>query len=172
MYSEAFPGLNVIIRANGSDLEEYQDEDNVSTQDAAFSAVERYVEAVNDANLSIELRMEQHFCYKEYDILMAVYIDGVKAASPMLHACPDKPLTKHVCEGVRRFDGSQWYLQKFCFAPIETSKFVTCVNILKETDNPGSGRTNGCRSPTEALQCRRHCSQSPTRQDRYEDGTS
>lgn len=124
MRLDAVPGLEIALRVNLQDLKEYEDaEGEVAGQDGRNNAAVRYVEAVSGANFSVEFRTDRRFTYRNADLEMSVYLDGVFAEGQVYYARPthgghnDKTVS-----GRADTENGQFLFRRFAFADLETSK--------------------------------------------------
>ena len=112
--------IEVVIRVNGQELKEYDDED-ASNDDE--SSVSKYVEATSGAEFQVVTSAPISYQFSSDALAIKIYLDGVYVENGLV-------LKEHVrglCawqwqrtfHGAKSFDGNRWELKPFKFVEIK-----------------------------------------------------
>ena len=110
--------IEVVIRVNGQELKEYDDED-ASNDDE--SSVSKYVEATSGAEFQILTSAPKLYRFSSDAVAIKIYMDGAYV-DDALFSKEDAGWTgawKKSFDGARRFDGSRWKVKPFKFIEIK-----------------------------------------------------
>lgn len=98
---EDVPGLSVVVKVDGKNAMEYDDDDepdgDVPEHQAAVT-VHKYIESVSDTDYGLELAVEPVFDFDFPTLSCQLYIDGRLVDRPILRASAIKVLNGHVRE--------------------------------------------------------------------------
>ena len=126
-------GIEVSVVVDGKALTEYDDEDAANENSDHFSEVSKYIEAIPDAEFSIDITMSQSYDLMADDLSFRLRLDGVSVR----HV----PCTKAELKGRRTNwyksipgskveDGKECYLRPFKFDAIKIGKTSLHTLIL------------------------------------------
>ncbi|KAK0514523.1 hypothetical protein JMJ35_003140 [Cladonia borealis] len=110
--------IEVVIRVNGQELKEYDDEDASNDNE---SSVSKYVEATSGAQFQIATTAPRSYQFSSDALLMKIYVDGVYVEGSLLRK-KDAGWTRgwdQYHDGPRRFDGDRWEVKPFKFMEIK-----------------------------------------------------
>lgn len=135
MRAPSLPGLDIALRVNGQDLQEYEyTEEDGHEEGSSETAVTRYVEATSGANFSVEFSTANDFKHRHSQLELRVYLDGVGASGKVLHPC-EYHGGHHNTSVASTFghEGGQCVSRSFAFADLHTSVSST-FSVLINTD--------------------------------------
>lgn len=136
MRLSSLPGLDITLRVDGQDLQEYEHtgEDD-SEEETSDDVMKRYVEATSGANFSVEFRTANHFKYRDSELELRVYLDGVWASGKVLHPCGHhRGHHKTSVASAIGHENGRCVSRSFAFADLHTSKCNTFPALIN-TDN-------------------------------------
>ena len=126
-------GIEVSVVIAGKALTEYDDEDTADQSPEHPSEVSKYIEAVSDAEFSIDITVPQSYEFRADAVAFKLTLDGVFVTNALCRKAKLKRLCKDWHENIAGSevkDGEQWYLRPFKFNDIEIGKTRLHIVIL------------------------------------------
>jgi hypothetical protein len=121
------PGLIVTVQANKAALEEYDEPEC----EAQVNEVTKYVRSTEDTDFAVHIEVKKDYRFIRDSIDAEVWLDGVRVQQCLLNQ-KNFPITK-VLEGVTKFDGRRWTIQKFQFSSLITSESSSACCLKNRT---------------------------------------
>ena len=126
-------GIKVSIVIDRKALTEYDGEDTADQSPEHPSEVSKYIEAVSDAEFSIDITVPQSYEFRADALAFKLTLDGVFVTNALCR----KALLQSLCKdwqtnvaGSEVKDGEQWYLRPFKFNDIKIGKTRLHIVIL------------------------------------------
>jgi hypothetical protein len=117
---EAVPGIDAFIKVNGMNATEYINQDEITE---GPHQVVRYIEAVPDAEFTINGRLHKTFQHLDTDLAITYFVDGHLARSPVYkrEQFTHTPF-KFSCRGAERDSNTGIEVLSFKFASLVTGR--------------------------------------------------
>ena len=126
-------GIEVSVVIDGKALTEYDDEDAANENPDHPSEVSKYIEAVPDAEYSVDITMSQSYDLTADGLSFSLSLDGVSVRKPVCRKAKLKRLRKawyKRVSGSKVENGEEWYLRPFKFNDIKIGKTRLYIFIL------------------------------------------
>ena len=149
-------GIEVSVVIDGKALAEYDDEDIADQSPEHPSEVSKYIEAVSDAEFSIDFTVPQFYEFTADALAFKFILDGVTVRNSVCRKAKLKRLRKDWHEniaGSKVKNGEGWCLRPFKFNDIKIGKTrLHLLMFILTTRFSGSVNFNGWQQ--EEQQCR------------------
>ena len=126
-------GIEVLVVIAGKALTEYDHEDTADQNPEHPNEVSKYIEAVSDAEFSIDIRVSQYYDLTANDLSFILRLDGVFVSNPVCTKAELKSLRKDWQTNVAGSyvkNGGEWSLRPFKFNDIKIGKARLHILIL------------------------------------------
>ena len=126
-------GIEISVVVDGKALTEYDDEDAANENSDHPSGVSKYIEAVPDAEFSIDITMSQSYDLTADGLSFRLSLDGVSVRNRICRKAMLKRLRKDWRDNIAGSpmkNGDKCYLRPFKFNDIKIGKTILHILIL------------------------------------------